>query len=154
MKTRIRRPSASVTAFSFVFMPPLVRSINRPLWSLAALFRPQASRRAVCLEIGCIGQHRLRNCGLRGQTVHYPGERPLAAPPLPSIVEGIRRTAFLGCIAPPQTIAIEKYYASQNSLVIDPQHAMAIRKKGRSRAICTSLCQQKLLIITPISSGA
>ena len=33
MKKRIGRPSASVTACSLVFMPPLVQPIRRPRWS-------------------------------------------------------------------------------------------------------------------------
>ena len=33
MRSRIGRPSASATACSLVFMPPLVRPIRRPLWS-------------------------------------------------------------------------------------------------------------------------
>ena len=111
-------------------MPPLVRPIRRPLWSPAPLFRPQAGRRAMRLEVGRVNHHRLRNGGLRSQPIHHPGEDPLVAPPLPSIVEGLRWGVFLRRIAPPQPIAIYKDYAAQHTPAIDTLLTVALGKEG------------------------
>ena len=111
-------------------MPPLVRPIRRPRWSSPPpLFRPQAARRAVCLQVGRIDHHRLRNRRLGGQPLHHSSEDALVAPTLPPIVERLRRTILLGRIAPPQAIAIDEDNAAQNAAVIDPRHAMALREE-------------------------
>ncbi len=90
------------------------------------LFRPQAARRAVRLQVSRVDHHCLRNGRLRRQAVHHPGEDALLAPSLPAIVERLRRAILLGGIAPPQTIAIDEDYATQDATIIDPRLAMAL----------------------------
>jgi hypothetical protein len=53
-------------------------------------------------------------------------EDPLVAPPLPTIVEGLRRAVFLRRITTPQAIAIDEDYAAQYTPVIDARLAMAL----------------------------
>ena len=83
----------------------------------------------MCLEIGRVDHHRLRNGGPGGQPIHHPGEDTFVAPPLLSVVEGLRRTILLRRIAPPQTIAIDEDYAAEYTTVIDAGLAMALRKE-------------------------
>ena len=71
------------------------------------------------LQVGRIDHHRLWSSCLRGQTIHHPGEHSLVTPPFPTVVEGLRRTILPGCIAPPQTIAIDEDYAAKNATIID-----------------------------------
>lgn len=110
MKKRRGRPSASVMAGSLVFMPSFVRPIRRCLWSSGHYFRPQAGRRAVCLQLGRMDYHCIRNGCLSGQAIHYPGADTLIALPYPTDLGGLRRAVFLQRIAPAQAIAINGYY--------------------------------------------
>ena len=83
-------------------------------------FRPQAGRRAVRLQIlaqagsnqwrmpAHVDHHRLRHGRLRDEALHHPGEDALVAPPLPTIVEGLRWAILPGRIASPQAIAIDE----------------------------------------------
>jgi hypothetical protein len=50
-------------------------------------------------------------------------------PPLPSVVERLRRAILPRRIAPPQAIAIDEDYAAQNPPIIDARLAMALRKE-------------------------
>jgi hypothetical protein len=84
----------------------------------------------VRLEIGRIDHHRLRNGGFGSQPVHHPGEHPLVTPPLPPVVETLRRAILLWRIAPPQAIAIDEDYPAQHTPVIDARLAMALGEEG------------------------
>jgi hypothetical protein len=84
----------------------------------------------VCLEIGRVNHHRLRDGGLGGKPSHQPCENTLVAPPLPTVVEGLRRAIILRRIAPAQAIAIDEDYAAQYPPVIDPRLAVALGEKG------------------------
>lgn len=106
-------------------MPPLVR----PIWRPRPLFYAQARRRAVRLEIGRVNHDCLVLGPLGGQADHDPGEDPVVAPPLPSVIKGLRRTVFLRRIAPTQPIAIDEDYATQNPSIIDAGLTMALRKE-------------------------
>ena len=57
-------------------------------------------------------------------------------------------------IASEQAIAIDKYYATRHQKIIYTQLAMAFGKNGFNPSICASVNQKRLLIITPVSSGA
>jgi hypothetical protein len=134
MKKRPGRPSASATApataCNFVFMPPLVRPIRRPLGRWASLFQPQARRRAVRLQGSRVDHHRLRNSGLGSQTIHHSGEDAFVAPPLPAVVEGLRRAIFLRHSASPQAIAIVEDYPARSPPIINARLAMVFGKEG------------------------
>jgi hypothetical protein len=134
MQKRPGRPSApasaSATACTFVVMPPLVRPIRRPLGRWASLFQPQARRRAVRLQGSRVDHHRLRHSGLGSQTIHHSGEDAFVAPPLPAVVEGLRRAIFLRRSAPPQAIAIDEDYPAQNPPINNERLAMALGKEG------------------------
>jgi hypothetical protein len=82
------------------------------------------------LEIGRVDHHRLRNGSFGSQTIHHPGEDSLVAPPLPPVVEGLRRAIFFRRIAPPQPIAIDEYYAAQHTPVIDARLTVALGEEG------------------------
>ena len=82
------------------------------------------------LEIGRVDHHRPRNGRLGGQALHHPGEDALVAPSLPTVVEGLRRAIFLGGISPPQAIAIDEDYATQDPSVIDARLTVALGKEG------------------------
>lgn len=82
------------------------------------------------LQVSRVDHHRLRDGSLSGQAIHHPGEDPPVAPPLPSIVEGLRRAVFFRRIAPPQPIAIDKDYAAQHPPVIDARLTVALGKEG------------------------
>ena len=77
-----------------------------------------------------VDHHRFRDGGLGGQPSHHPGEDPLVAPPLPTIVEGLRRNILPRRIAPPQAIAVDENYAAQHPQIIDTGLAMALGKEG------------------------
>ena len=101
-----------------------------PSGRLPPLFRPQAGRRAMRFEIGRVDHHRLRDGGLGGKPSHHPGKDPLIAPPLPPVVEGLRRAILLWRITPPQAVAIDEDNPTQNPPVINPRLAVAFGKKG------------------------
>jgi hypothetical protein len=107
----------------------------------------------VCLEIGRVDHHRLWNGYLGSQAIHHAGEGPLLAPALPAAVEGLRWTIFLGRIAQAQAIAIDENYSAQHSPIIDGQLAVALGKKGSSRATCGSVGQKILLIVRSPCGG-
>lgn len=83
----------------------------------------------MCFEIGRVDHYRLRNCRLRGQPFHHPREDAHVAPPLPSVVEGLCRAVFLRRVGPPQAIAIDEYYSTQNAPVIHARLAMTLWKE-------------------------
>ena len=109
--------------------PALRAPDQAPRWSSDPPFRPQARRCAVRFQIGRINHDSLLLGAFGGQDLHYPGKDPHVALPLPSVVERLRRPILLGRITPPQAIAIDEDYATQDAPVIDPRLAMALRKE-------------------------
>jgi hypothetical protein len=82
-------------------------------------------------EHDCRGDHhRLRHSGLGSQIIHHSGEDAFVAPPLPAVVEGLRRVIFLRRSAPPQAIAIVEEYPAQNPPINNARLAMAFGKEG------------------------
>ena len=73
-----------------------------------------------------------------GQARHDPGEDALFTP---VVVESFGRTILPRRVAPPQTIAIDEDYATQNSSIINPGLAMALGENGFKRSICASASQ-------------
>ena len=71
---------------------------------------------------------------LDGLAARFPardaGLCPSVAPPVPAVVAGLGRAARLRRISPPQAIAIDEYYPTQYSSVIDARLTMAIGKEG------------------------
>lgn len=64
-----------------------------------------------------------------GQAHHDPGEDSVVAPALPAVIQSLGRAVFLRCIAPPQPIAIDEYYAAEDAPIIDAGFAMTFRKE-------------------------
>ena len=166
MKKRSGRPSASLTACSLVFMPPLVRPIRRPLWSLGPPFStagwspcgvPSATLGGALEPMALphlkFDDHRLRNGCLGGQAIHHPGEDSHVAPPIPAIVEGLRRASFLGCIAPAQAIAIDEDNAVRARRSSTRGLPWLLGKTGCSCATCASVSQKRLLIVQSPCGG-
>ena len=81
------------------------------------------------LQIGRVDQDGLLLGAFRGQPLHHAGENPHVTPPLPSVVERLRRAILTWRVAPPQAIAIDEDYAAQNPPIIHPRLAMALREK-------------------------
>src|SRR6056297_298625 len=115
---------------SRTFLPPLVRPIRRPRWSLDPLFHAHAGRCPVSLEIGCINHNGLFLAMLGGQTGHDPGKDALITPSLPSIVECLVRPILPRGITPTQPIAIYEDNPAQYASIIHPWLAVGLRETG------------------------
>lgn len=72
----------------------------------------------MCFQIGCIDHDGLWLCHPGREALHYPGKDLHPAPTLPAVVKRLGRPIFTRCIAPPQPVAIDKDYATENSTVI------------------------------------
>lgn len=83
----------------------------------------------MCLEVGRIDRNCLVIGGLSGQPGHDPRKHTHIAPPLPTVVECLGWAIFARRIAPAQPVAIDEYYAAQNTFVIDTGNAMALGKE-------------------------
>ena len=83
-------------------------------------------------EVGRVDHDRLSPRAFGGQTLHHPGKDALITPPLPAVVEGLRRTILLRSVAPPQTVALDENDAAQNPPVIDAWLAVALWKFGET----------------------
>lgn len=81
-----------------------------------------SGRRAVCLQVDRVDHHRLRNGCFGGQAIHHTDEDIFVAPPLPTVVKGLRRP-IIRRSASPQTIAVDEDFAAQHPLVIDARLA-------------------------------
>lgn len=82
-------------------------------------------------EIGRVDHDRLAFGSLRRrQPFHHADEDAFVAPPLPAIIERLRRPILPRRIAPPQPVTIDEDNAAQNPPVIDTLAAMALRKIG------------------------
>ena len=81
-----------------------------------------------------------------GQTLHDPSKDAHVAPPLPAIVEGIRRAILPRRISPPQAVAIDEDYAAQDPPVIDTRLTVALWKEGLQPRHLLGCSQKKLLI--------
>ena len=78
-------------------------------------------------EIGLIDHDRLAVGILRRrQTFHHTEKDVFAAPPLPAIVERLRRAIFPRHLAPPQLISIDEDDLTQNAPIINALAAMAL----------------------------
>jgi hypothetical protein len=137
MKNRIGRPSVSVTACNFVFIPPFVRPIRRP----RPLFfnrRLDAVRCALSLSslqaaiagqwIGRVDRDRLSIRCPSSQSCHDPSKNTHITSPLPAIVKCLARTILFRRITPPQPIAIDEDNTTEHAPVINARHTMALRK--------------------------
>ena len=67
---------------------------------------------------------------LGSQTDHHLGKDAFVAPPFPTVIEGLRRAIFLGCISPSQAIAIDEDNATQDAPVINAGLAVGLREVG------------------------
>ena len=83
----------------------------------------------MCFEVGGIDHDRLALGTLGSQTHHDPGEDPIVAPPLPTVVEGLGWAILPRRVAPSQPIAIDEDYAAKHPSIIDPRLAMAFGKE-------------------------
>ncbi len=61
---------------------------------------------------------------------HHPSEDAFLAPTLPSAIERLMRTVGFRRISPAQPIAVNEDYPTQCRPVIDPRHAVRLRKEG------------------------
>lgn len=85
------------------------------------------------LEVGCVDHDRLPIRSLGSQPHNDPGKHVHVAPPLTAVVERLGWAILLWCVAPAQAIAIDENNATQNTPVIDPWLAMALRKVRSER---------------------
>lgn len=81
------------------------------------------------LQVGRIDRDGPMLGALRGQSLHHPGKDPHFTPPIPSVVERLRRAILMRRIVPPQPIATEEDYPTQHTQIVDPRPAMALRKE-------------------------
>jgi hypothetical protein len=81
------------------------------------------------LQVGRVDHDGLLLGTFGGQSFHHPGEDPHVTPPLPSVVEGLRRAIFTRRIAPPQAIAIDEDYTAQDPPIIDARLTVALWKE-------------------------
>ena len=88
-----------------------------------------------------------------GRSFHHPGEDALVAPPLPSAAKGLRRTIFLGCIVPPQTIAVDEDNAARHSSAAGVRIAVALGETRFIRTICASGIRKRLCIDRSFCEG-
>src|SRR3546814_7577100 len=106
---------------------------------LDPLFYPQARRRAVRFKIGRVDHDRLALGSLRcRQAFHHADEDAFVAPPLPAIVERLRRAVFPRRISPPQPIAVgsEEHTSDLQSLMSVSYPVSCLHKKN-SKTTCT-----------------
>jgi len=96
----------------------------------APLFHAHAGRGPVCLQVGRVDHHGLLLAVLRSQANHDTSEYALVAPSLPAVIQGLVRTVFRRCIAPPQPIAIDEDNAAQHTPVINARLAVGLREVG------------------------
>ena len=82
------------------------------------------------LQVGGVNHDRLLFTVVSGQADHHPGKDTLVAPPFPTVVEGLVGAVFPGGVPPPQPIAIDEDYSTQNPTVIDPRFAVGLGKVG------------------------
>ena len=92
-------------------------------------------------QTGCVDHDGLVIGAFRGPARHDPGEDALFTPAFPAVVESFGRTILPRRVAPPQTIAIDEDYATQNPSIISPGLAMALGENGFRRSICASASQ-------------
>ena len=88
-----------------------------------------AKGRAVHFQIGRVDHDGLVIGAFGGQARHDPDEDALFTPAFPAVVESFGRTILPRRITPPQTIAINEDYATQNPSIINPGLAMALGGK-------------------------
>ncbi len=93
------------------------------------LLRRQARRRPVRLHMGRVDHHRLDVLRLRGDFRHDRGEHAHPAPPLPSVVERLRRAIGRRCVLLHQPIALNVEDPAQNPPVINLGLAERLRKE-------------------------
>jgi len=83
----------------------------------------------VRFQIGRVDHDGLVIGAFSGQARHNPGKDALFTPAFPAVLECFGRTILRRRIAPPQTIAIDENYATQNPSIINPGLAMALGEK-------------------------
>lgn len=83
------------------------------------------------LQVGRVDHNGLPVAALGGQSLHHPGEDPHVTPPLPTVVERLRRAILTRGVTPTQAIAIDEDYAAQYASIIHTRLAMALRKERR-----------------------
>src|ERR1700733_5128871 len=93
------RPSASHTAWSLLFSPPLVRPIRRGTSPFE-----QAGGGAVRLEMRRVDQQPTGPACLCRQRREDPVEDPEPTPADETVVDRLVRTVFLRCVAPAQPV--------------------------------------------------
>ena len=121
-----------------VFMSPMLRQTIHgtfpdlrtapDLASTLPFSGTQVGSPAMRFEIGCIDHDRLALGTLGSQTHHDPGEDPIVAPPLPTVIKRLRRTILFGRIAPSQPVAVDEDYAAEHTAIVGARLAMALGK--------------------------
>ena len=82
------------------------------------------------LKVRRVDHQRAGLAALTGQFQQHPGEHTLVAPPLPTVVERLRRTVFRGRVPPSQPITINEDNPAQHAPVIDTWFAVGFREEG------------------------
>ena len=107
----------------------------------APLLNRKTRRRPVGLRVGRVDHHDPGLLLLSRQLGHDRGEHTHPAPPLPAVVERLRRAIGRGRMLPHQPIALNEDNPAQHPPVIDPLLPRDFGKNGRSRSICPSVSQ-------------
>lgn len=81
------------------------------------------------LEMGGIDHQRIGRPALIGKFEQHPGEDTLLAPALPTAVKGLVGAVFSRRVSPPQAIAIDEDYPTQNALVVNAWLAVRFREE-------------------------
>lgn len=82
---------------------------------------------------------------------HDRGEHAHPAPPLPAVVERLRRAIGRRRVLPHQPIALDEDYPAQHPPVIDPRPASGLRKE-RAQPLYLRICQPVKLAQDPSPS--
>jgi hypothetical protein len=83
---------------------------------------PQAGGRPVRFQVGRIDHDRLGILPLGGHRSEHLCKHTQSAPSYPSVIKRLRWTIFGGRIPPPQAIAIDEDYSTQNTLVVNARN--------------------------------
>jgi len=137
------RPLALATAWSLVFMPPLLRPIRRPRCPFVRPSSMPCGARWLCRPSGQIGRvdHDRFTLSTGRKTFHHPGEHASISPSLPAIVkrlvEPIVPRAFRQRSPLPFTKMIPLSTGGSSTRGLP----WLLGKYGSSRATCSSVSQ-------------
>lgn len=114
-------------ARGFVFNPTFVRPIRRPR---PPFFDAQTERRAMDLEVVCLGHHALFRVMICHRPDNYPSKDARVTPLFPSAVKSLVRTVLFVRISTPKANAIDEYILTEHAHIIDPRLTVGLLEVG------------------------